>query len=207
MDTYIHEGIKVFYRVSMAILVLFQKYTANVNSQWSKDIQENGIDSALTKFCKEMPVIMSYLFIDLQTWKSFFIFYFVIHQKVFIIKCTSNFTFTAHFFFSYNDYIIVQIFSLFLLNLDSLFGWKVSPKKLLRVAFGIRGLSSAYIRRVFVKTEMTLKSRAVLNGSRQLLRSRSSENLPTSQSQLNIQMLSHTLTIREVTHIPHLFNS
>ncbi|XP_014284027.1 GTPase-activating protein skywalker isoform X2 [Halyomorpha halys] len=128
MDTYIHEGIKVFYRVSMAILVLFQKYTSDVNSRWSKEIQENGIDSALLSFCSQIPV---------------------------------------------------------------------SPRKLLRVAFGIRGLSSKYIRRVFVKTEMTLKSREVLNGSRQLLRSRSSENLPTSQSQINIQMMSHTLTIRE----------
>lgn len=129
MDTYLHEGIKVFYRMTMAILVLFQKYTANANSQWSKEIQDSGIDSALSKFCKEIPI---------------------------------------------------------------------SPKKLLRVAFGIRGLSSSYIRRVFVKTEMTLKSKAVLNGSRQLVRSRSSENLPSSQSQLNIQMLSHTLTIREL---------
>ncbi|XP_014284032.1 GTPase-activating protein skywalker isoform X6 [Halyomorpha halys] len=129
MDTYIHEGIKVFYRVSMAILVLFQKYTSDVNSRWSKEIQENGIDSALLSFCSQIPV---------------------------------------------------------------------SPRKLLRVAFGIRGLSSKYIRRVFVKTEMTLKSREVLNGSRQLLRSRSSENLPTSQSQINIQMMSHTLTIREL---------
>lgn len=129
MDTYLHEGIKVFYRISMAILVLFQKYTSDVNSRWSKEIQENGIDSALHSFCSEIPV---------------------------------------------------------------------SPRKLLRVAFGIRGLSSKYIRRVFVKTEMTLKSREVLNGSRQLLRSRSSENLPTSQSQINIQMMSHTLTIREL---------
>ncbi|CAH1388692.1 unnamed protein product [Nezara viridula] len=129
MDTYLHEGIKVFYRISMAILVLFQKYTSDVNSRWSKEIQENGIDSALHSFCSQIPV---------------------------------------------------------------------SPRKLLRVAFGIRGLSSKYIRRVFVKTEMTLKSREVLNGSRQLLRSRSSENLPTSQSQINIQMMSHTLTIREL---------
>lgn len=35
-------------------------------------------------------------------------------------------------------------------------------------------------------------------GSRQLTRSRSSDNLPTNQSQVDIQMMSHTLTIREV---------
>ena len=46
---------------------------------------------------------------------------------------------------------------------------------------------------------MLLKSRSVLNsGNKQLVKSRSSDNLPTSQSQVNIQMMSHTLTIREV---------
>lgn len=73
----------------------------------------------------------------------------------------------------------------------------VTPTKLLRQAFNIRGLSSAYISRVFLRTEMVLKSRTGLS-TRQLQRSRSSENLPTSQSQVNIQMMSHTLTIREV---------
>jgi hypothetical protein len=58
--------------------------------------------------------------------------------------------------------------------------------------------SSTYISRVFIKTEMVLKSKSVLSGSKQLVRSRSSDNLPTSQSQVNIQMMSHTLTIREV---------
>ncbi|XP_030382835.1 GTPase-activating protein skywalker isoform X11 [Scaptodrosophila lebanonensis] len=75
----------------------------------------------------------------------------------------------------------------------------VSPAKLLHAAFSIRGLSSQYISRIFVKTEMLLKSRSVLNsGSKQLIKSRSSDNLPTSQSQVNIQMMSHTLTIREL---------
>lgn len=45
---------------------------------------------------------------------------------------------------------------------------------------------------------MILKSKTVLSGSNKLNRSCSSENLPTSQSQMNIQMASHTLTIREV---------
>lgn len=58
--------------------------------------------------------------------------------------------------------------------------------------------SSSYITRVFIKTEMLLKSKSVCSGSKQLVRSRSSDNLPTSQSQVNIQMMSHTLTIREV---------
>lgn len=54
---------------------------------------------------------------------------------------------------------------------------------------------------MFIKTEMVLKSKSVLTGPKQLVRSRSSDNLPTSQSQLNIQMMSHTLTIREVSHM------
>jgi len=76
---------------------------------------------------------------------------------------------------------------------------QVSPQKMLRIAFGIRALSSSYIHRVFLKTEMTLKSRSMINdSSRNLQRSKSSENLPSSQSQVNIQMMSRTLTIREV---------
>lgn len=77
---------------------------------------------------------------------------------------------------------------------------QVTPAKFLRTAFGIRGLSSAYISRVFLRTEMALKSRSVLTGSKSLARSRSTDNLPTSQSQVNIQMMSHTLTIREVCY-------
>lgn len=65
-------------------------------------------------------------------------------------------------------------------------------------AFKIRGLKSANIHKVFVKTEMLLKSKTVLSGSNKLNRSWSSENLPSSQSQMNIQMSSDTLTIREV---------
>lgn len=73
----------------------------------------------------------------------------------------------------------------------------MTPTKFLRTAFGIRGLSSTYISKVFLRTEMALKSRNVL-GTRSLARSRSSDNLPSSHSQMNIQMMSNTLTIREV---------
>ncbi|XP_044742508.1 GTPase-activating protein skywalker isoform X1 [Chrysoperla carnea] len=133
MDCFLHEGIKVFYRTAMAILVLFHKFSSPQNSEWINEINKSGVDVALNKFCRQLPV---------------------------------------------------------------------SPAKLLRTAFGIRALSSTYISRVFIKTEMVLKSRSVLSGSRQLVRSRSSDNLPTSQSQVNIQMMSHTLTIREDTKRP-----
>ncbi|KAL0274112.1 UNVERIFIED_CONTAM: hypothetical protein PYX00_006616 [Menopon gallinae] len=129
MDCFLHEGIKVFYRVAMAVILLFHKYSSSSSSKWAEEIQKSGIDLALAKFCEQIPV---------------------------------------------------------------------TPSKLLRTAFGIRALSSVYISKVFLRTEMLLKSRNVLNGSRQLSRSRSSDNLPTSQSQVNIQMMSHTLTIREL---------
>ncbi|XP_055540565.1 GTPase-activating protein skywalker isoform X4 [Wyeomyia smithii] len=128
MDCFFHEGIKVFYRVSLAILILFHKHSSATNSEWDADTIKNDIDNALPKFCKNIPV---------------------------------------------------------------------SPTKLLRTAFSIRALSSTYISRIFLKTEMVLKSKSVLSGSKQMVRSRSSDNLPTSQSQVNVQMMSHTLTIRE----------
>ncbi|XP_044594762.1 GTPase-activating protein skywalker isoform X6 [Cotesia glomerata] len=129
MDCFLHEGSKVFYRISMAILLLFYKHSSSQSSEWMQEIVKHGLDTALSKFCRQIPV---------------------------------------------------------------------SPAKLLRIAFGIRGLTSAYISKVFLRTELTLKSRTVLTGSRSLARSRSSDNLPTSQSQVNIQMMSHTLTIREL---------
>lgn len=128
LDCFFHEGIKVFYRVALAILILFHKHSTNQNSEWYVEATKNGVDHAIDKFCRNMPA---------------------------------------------------------------------SPTKLLRTAFSIRALSSQYISRVFIKTEMTLKSKQVITGSR-LVRSRSSDNLPTSQSQVNIQMMSHTLTIREL---------
>ncbi|KAJ2944511.1 hypothetical protein O0L34_g3856 [Tuta absoluta] len=127
LDCFFHEGIKVFYRVALAILILFNKHSSNQNSEWYAEATKNGVDHAIDKFCRNMPA---------------------------------------------------------------------SPTKLLRTAFSIRALSSQYISRVFIKTEMTLKSKQVIHGTR-LVRSRSSDNLPTSQSQVNIQMMSHTLTIRE----------
>ncbi|XP_037033842.1 GTPase-activating protein skywalker isoform X15 [Bradysia coprophila] len=131
MDCFFHEGIKVFYRISLAILILFNKHatSSSSDSEWNSENLKNDIENALPKFCRNLPV---------------------------------------------------------------------SPTKLLRTAFNIRALSSTYISRVFIKTEMVLKSRSVLSGSKQLVRSRSSDNLPTSQSQVNIQMMSHTLTIREL---------
>ncbi|XP_062524046.1 GTPase-activating protein skywalker isoform X6 [Bombyx mori] len=134
LDCFFHEGIKVFYRVALAILILFHKHTTNQNSEWYAEATKNGVDHAIDKFCRNMPV---------------------------------------------------------------------SPTKLLRTAFTIRALSSQYISRVFIKTEMTLKSKQVITGSR-LVRSRSSDNLPTSQSQVNIQMMSHTLTIRESPRSSHM---
>ncbi|XP_045511712.1 GTPase-activating protein skywalker isoform X4 [Colias croceus] len=134
LDCFFHEGIKVFYRVALAILILFQKHSTNPSSEWHAEATKNGVDHAIDKFCRNMPA---------------------------------------------------------------------SPTKLLRTAFSIRALSSQYISRVFIKTEMTLKSKQVITGSR-LVRSRSSDNLPTSQSQVNIQMMSHTLTIRESPRSSHL---
>ncbi|XP_011502878.1 PREDICTED: TBC1 domain family member 24 isoform X1 [Ceratosolen solmsi marchali] len=133
MDCFLHEGIKVFYRVAMAIILLFYKHSSSQTSEWMAEITKNGIDAALSKFCRQIPV---------------------------------------------------------------------TPAKFLRTAFGIRGLSSAYISRVFISIEMNLKSRNVISASKSLVKSRSTDTLPTSQSQMNIQMMSHTLTIREGAHSP-----
>jgi len=83
------------------------------------------------------------------------------------------------------------------------------PDKLLRTAYGVRNFRSNEMDRLFIKTEMYLKSKTATNASmpnsnshHKTLgpRSRSSDVLPSSQSQINIQMVSHTLTIQEVNY-------
>lgn len=69
MDCYFHEGIKVFYRISLAILILFHKYATSSssasnsgtgggigNNEWNADDIKNDIDNALPKFCRNIPV-------------------------------------------------------------------------------------------------------------------------------------------------------
>lgn len=56
MDCYLHEGIKVLYRISMAILQLFYKYSTTSNSIWAEEINSHGVDVALMNFCRQMPV-------------------------------------------------------------------------------------------------------------------------------------------------------
>lgn len=86
---------------------------------------------------------------------------------------------------------------------------QVSPQKLLKTAFGIRGFSKSEITKVEVQTEMYLKSQRMVGGAGvggltnppdtpSMHRSVSLEGLPTSESQTNIQMMSHTLAIKEL---------
>jgi hypothetical protein len=60
-----------------------------------------------------------------------------------------------------------------------------------------------------LKTELLVKSRAtasVTTGPNQMKRARSSENLPNAQSQGEVRMASHTLTIKEVRSIIQRLN-
>ncbi|XP_060604259.1 GTPase-activating protein skywalker-like isoform X2 [Ruditapes philippinarum] len=54
MDCYLNEGIKVFYRVALAILTLFAK--TNIKKSPKKDNSTGNILSALRQFCREVPV-------------------------------------------------------------------------------------------------------------------------------------------------------
>lgn len=56
MDCYFNEGIKVLYRVALAILILFHKHTTSNPSEWNSDTIKNDIDNAIPKFCKQIPV-------------------------------------------------------------------------------------------------------------------------------------------------------
>lgn len=170
----------------MALVLLFYKHSSPQNSEWMNEISKNGIDSALTRFCRQIPVSRG-------------------HRLRAVTE--NRWTHTCTALYRHTLYIRVQhtMESGSAINLSTCLP-QVTPAKFLRTAFRIRGLSSAYISRVFLRTEMALKSRNVLTGSRSLARSRSTDNLPTSQSQVNIQMMSHTLTIREVCTLSSSFS-
>lgn len=40
----------------MAIVLLFYKHSSLQNSEWMNEISKNGIDAALSKFCRQIPV-------------------------------------------------------------------------------------------------------------------------------------------------------
>jgi hypothetical protein len=49
---------KVLYRVSLAILILFHKHvtSTNVTPEFNQDTIKNDIDNAIPKFCRQIPV-------------------------------------------------------------------------------------------------------------------------------------------------------
>lgn len=47
---------QVLYRVALAIIILFHKFSTNQSSEWMSEVTKNGVESALNKFCKDMPV-------------------------------------------------------------------------------------------------------------------------------------------------------
>lgn len=75
---------------------------------------------------------------------------------------------------------------------------QMSPQRLLKSAFSIRAFRGSEIRKVSTKVEMLLKSNKSGSALPKMKRCKSNDNLPSSQSQMDIQMMSHTLAIKEV---------
>ncbi|ODN04600.1 TBC1 domain family member 24 [Orchesella cincta] len=76
--------------------------------------------------------------------------------------------------------------------------FSMTPQRLLKSAFSIRAFRGSEIRKVSTKVEMLLKSNKSSSALPKMKRSKSNENLPSSQSQMDIQMMSHTLAIKEL---------
>lgn len=87
---------------------------------------------------------------------------------------------------------------------------QVTPAKLLKTAFGIRALSKAEIQKVMLRTEHNLKRHGTVKETGEgatsthedmtgLHRAVSIEGLPTATAQADVQMVSHTLNIKEVS--------
>jgi hypothetical protein len=79
--------------------------------------------------------------------------------------------------------------------------FQFTPQRLLKSAFSIRAFRGSEIRKISTKVELLLSSRSPGgggDGNNKIQRCKSNENLPSSQSQMDIQMMSHTLAIKEV---------
>jgi hypothetical protein len=81
--------------------------------------------------------------------------------------------------------------------------FQLTPQRLLKSAFSIRAFRGSEIRKISTKVELMLKSQQHGHGGSsapegKMARSKSNENLPSSRSQMNIEMMSHTLAIKEV---------
>lgn len=74
----------------------------------------------------------------------------------------------------------------------------VNPDALLRKSFRIRRFSRAHLQKTFLRTEVQLKANGHLNTSRIPGRTKSNDNLPTSQSVDQIQATSTTMTYKTV---------
>jgi len=58
MDCFLMEGMKVLYRVTIAILLSFSK-TASSDSTWTKYLEEFGCESAISKFSRDIAETVS----------------------------------------------------------------------------------------------------------------------------------------------------
>jgi hypothetical protein len=58
------EGMKVLYRVAIALSTLFSKMSNTPGSAWEADIEGGHFTAAMTTFCKNLPVsIFNYVLV------------------------------------------------------------------------------------------------------------------------------------------------
>ncbi|XP_065575858.1 GTPase-activating protein skywalker-like isoform X2 [Artemia franciscana] len=84
---------------------------------------------------------------------------------------------------------------------------QISPEKLIKQAYSIRGLKAVEIDQIFLKHEMYLKSNSKISIRPHFARSLSSDAIPPSQCQQTLQQNSKTITVREGRVSPVLNSS
>ena len=89
----------------------------------------------------------------------------------------------------------------------------MSPESLVQKGFKIRGFSKANIEKTYLRTEIDLKSRGLLNNSSgpepraagRPMRTLSNDNLPSPESVGKINAISTSLTYKEVRLVKQLY--
>ena len=55
-DCFLMEGMKVLYRVALALASLFAKFGSNAGAVWEEQFTHGNYSGAMITFCKNLPV-------------------------------------------------------------------------------------------------------------------------------------------------------
>jgi TBC1 domain family member 24 len=69
-DCFLMEGMKVLYRVALALVSLFAKFGSNAGAVWEEQFTHGNYSGAMITFCKNLPVYFKLILSSKINWFS-----------------------------------------------------------------------------------------------------------------------------------------